>query len=274
MLTKNLAGRLGQLDQQGSELIHKLADAKDQIIRNYEGLNFAAAVRTIVALADEANRYVEENQPWVTAKTDLEKTRTTLTAVINAVKILTIYLKPILPKYTEKTEKFLNVDELKFADIETVLENHKIREFERLVERIDRSEVNKMMEDSKEAQSVGPAATAPSEPIKPVCAIEDFEKIDLRIAKVVKAEPVKGADKLLRLDLDVGGAQKSVLAAIAQAYKPDELVGKIVIYFANLKPRKMRFGLSEGMILAAGTGGKDIYMLSADTGAKPGQRVL
>ncbi len=274
MLTKNLAGQLGRLDGRARELIDKLIAAKDQIIQGYESLNFAAVVRTITALADEANRHVEQNQPWVTVKTDLEKTRTTLTAVINAVKILTIYLKPILPKYTEKIEKFLNVDELKFADIETILENHKISEFERLVERIDRSEVNKMMEESKQAQSLGPAATAPAEPIKPECAIEDFEKIDLRIAKVVKAEPVKGADKLLRLDLDVGGPQKSVLAAIAQAYKPDELVGKIVIYFANLKPRKMRFGLSEGMILAAGTGGKDIFMLSADTGAKPGQKVL
>jgi len=274
MLTKNLAGQLGQLDGRARELIDKLIAAKDQIIQDYESLNFAAVVRTITALADEANRYVEQNQPWVTVKTDLEKTRTTLTAVLNAVRTLTVYLKPILPKYAEKVEEFLNVDELKFADIETVLENHKISEFERLVERIDRSEVNKMMEESKQAQNAGPAATAPAEPIKPECAIEDFGKIDLRIAKVVKAEPVKGADKLLRLDLDVGGPQKSVLAAVAQAYKPDELVGKIVIYFANLKPRKMRFGLSEGMILAAGTGGKDIYMLSADTGAKPGQRVL
>ena len=274
MLTKNLAGQLGQLDGRARELIDKLIAAKDQIIQDYESLNFAAVVRTITALADEANRYVEQNQPWVTVKTDLEKTRTTLTAVLNAVRTLTVYLKPILPKYAEKVEEFLNIGELTFADVETVLENHKISEFERLVERIDRSEVNKMMEESKEAQSAGLAATAPAEPIKPECTIEDFEKIDLRIAKVVKAESVEGADKLLRLDLDVGGAQKSVLAAVAQAYKPDELVGKIVIYFANLKPRKMRFGLSEGMILAAGTGGKDVFMLTADSGVRPGQKVL
>jgi len=274
MLTKNLAGQLGQLDERGKELVDKLTAAKEQIIQDYESLNFAAAVRTITALADEANRYVEQNQPWVTVKTDSEKTRTTLTAVLNAVRILTIYLKPILPRYTEKIEKFLNVNELNFADVQTVLENHKINEFERLVERIDKSEVNAMMQESKETQSPEPAATGPAEPVKPECTMEDFEKVDLRIAKVVKAEPVEGADKLLRLDLDVGGQQKSVLAAIAQAYKPNELVGKIVIYLANLKPRKMRFGLSEGMILAAGTGGKDIFMLSADSGAKPGQRVL
>lgn len=112
-----------------------------------------------------------------------------------------------------------------------------------------------------------------TEPIKPECTIEDFDKIDLRIAKVTKAEPVEGADKLLRLHLNVGDIQKTVLAAIAQAYKPEDLTDKTVIYFANLKPRQMRFGLSEGMILAAGTGGKDIFMLTADPGAKPGQKV-
>ncbi len=273
MLAKKLDAQIGRLDEKGTKLVNKLAAAKDQIIQNYENLNYAAVVRTITALADEANRYVEQNQPWVTVKTDLEKTRTTLTTIINAVRILTIYLKPILPKYAGKTEKFLNVDKLKFADVETVLENHRINEFARLVERIDKEQVNAMIEESKETQSAEPVTTGPAEPIKPECSIEDFEKIDLRIARVIKAEAVEGADKLLRLQLDVGGLKKSVLAAIAQAYKPDELVGKIVIYFANLKPRKMKFGLSEGMILAAGTGGKDIFMLTADVGVKPGQRV-
>ena len=274
MLTKKLDGLLGRLDDRGTELINKLTAAKDRIIGDYENLKFAAAVRTITALADEANRYVEQNQPWVTIKTDAEKTRTTLTAVINAVRILTVYLKPILPKYAEKVEKFLNVDKLSFEDLDTVLENHKINDFERLVERIDEEQVNAMIEESKETQSPQPTAAEPTEPFKPECTIEDFAKIDMRIAKVIKAEAVEGADKLLRLDLDVGGLEKTVLAAIAKAYKPEELTGKIVIYLANLKPRQMRFGLSEGMILAAGTGGKNIFMLSADTGAKPGQKVL
>jgi len=281
MLTKKFSGRLGQLDEQGTELINKLTAAKEQIIENYENLKYAAAVRTITALADEANRYVEQNQPWVTIKTDLKKTRTTLTAVINAVHILTIYLKPIMPKYAEKVEKFLNVDKLSFEDVETVLENHKINKFKRLVERIDEKQVNAMIEESKDgsgpaesqAQSPQPTAAESTEPFKPECTIEDFAKIDMRIAKVIKAEPVEGADKLLRLELDVGGPEKTVFAGIATAYKPEELTGKIVVCLANLKPRKMRFGLSEGMILAAGTGGKDIFMLSVDTGAKPGQEV-
>jgi len=273
MLTKKLGSQLGRLDEQASKLISKLSAEKTQLTENYENLNFSAVVRTITALADEANRYVERNQPWATVKTGLEKTRTTLTATINAVRILTIYLKPILPKYAEKVEKFLNVDKLTFADTETVLENHTINDFERLVERINEEQVNAMIEESKESQSPQPQTAGPADPVAPECTIEDFARIDLRIAKVTKAETVEGADKLLRLQLDVGGLQKSCLAAIAQAYKPQELTDKIVVYLANLRPRQMRFGLSEGMILAAGTGGKDIFMLSADSGAKPGQRV-
>ncbi|HUT30600.1 MAG TPA: methionine--tRNA ligase [Sedimentisphaerales bacterium] len=274
MLTHKLDSRMGQLGRDGAGLIEKLAAAKEQIIRDYEGLNFAAAVRTIVSLADDANRYVEQNQPWVTVKNDLEKTRATLTAVINAVRILTIYLKPILPKYAAKVEKLLNVDKLKFADVEGVLQDHRINHFERLAERIDKGQVNAMIEESKKERTNNAAPTTPAEPIKPECTIEDFAKIDLRIARVIKAETVEGADKLLRLQLDVGGLKKTCLAAIAQAYKPDELAGKTVVYLANLKPRQMRFGISEGMILAAGAGGKDIYLLSADSGARPGLKVL
>ena len=227
----------------------------------------------ITALADEANRYVEQKQPWATIKTDPETTRTTLTAVINAVRILTIYLKPILPKYAEKTEKFLNVEKLQFSDLESLLEDHRINDFERLAERIDEKQVNAMIEESKDNQGSQPSATPSAELLKPECTIDDFAKIDLRIAKVTKAEKVEGADRLLRLVLDVGGIEKTVMAAIATAYKPEDLTGKIVVYLANLKSRQMKFGLSEGMILAAGTGGKDIFMLSVDSGATPGQKV-
>jgi methionyl-tRNA synthetase len=272
MLTKNLDSQLGQLNQHGKELIGKLVSAKKQIMEDYENLNYAAAVRMINALTDEANRYIEQNQPWATVKTDLEKTRTTLTAAMNAVRILTIYLKPILPAFAEKVQKFLNVEALTFTDVKKPLVDHKINKFERLFERIDEKQVNAMMEESKETKAVQPTIT-PAEPIAPECTIDDFAKIDLRIAKVIKAESIEGADKLLRLELDAGGIRKSVLAAIAQAYKTDELVGKIVVYLANLKPRKMKFGLSEGMILAAGSGGKDIFLLTADAGAKPGQKV-
>ena len=279
MLTDKLDGRLGRLDQQGRALLDKLTAPKDQIIADYESLNYASAVRTISALADEANRYVEQNQPWVTIKTDPDRTRAALTAVINAVKILAVYLKPILPEYTRKIEQFLNVGTLTFADVTTVLEDHAINKFERLFERIDHDKVNAMIEESREAQEASQAdrpaeqQTQDAPAFKPECTIDDFAKLDLRIAKVAKAEPVEGADKLLRLELDVGAAQRVVLAGIAQAYKPDDLIGKTVVCLANLKPRKMRFGLSEGMILASGSGGKDIFMLTADQGAQPGQTV-
>jgi methionyl-tRNA synthetase len=271
MLIRQLDSRLGQLDEEGRKLIEKLASAKERIRSDYEELNYASAVRTITALADEANRYVEQNQPWVTIKSDSEQTRTTLTTVINAVRILTIYLKPILPVFADKVEKFLNVGPLHLDDVNTVLENHTIGEFERLFERVDKKKVDAMIDEGKESQQ--PAPRVQVEPIAPEIAIEDFARVDLRIAKVVDAQSVEGADKLLALKLDLGGIEKNVFAGIAQAYKPEELIGKTVICVANLKPRKMKFGVSEGMILASGSGGKDLFMLTADEGAKPGQRI-
>jgi methionyl-tRNA synthetase len=278
MLKSKLNGRLGKLDDEGKKLIDTIAAAGNEITQNYENLNYAAAIRTATALADLANRYVEQNQPWATIKTDPEKARTTLTATLNAIRILTIYLKPVLPAFAEKVERLLNTGKLTFADINSTLEEHDINNFERLFERVDKEKVDAMIEESKDTGNNNnqPAPEAPvitAEPIKPECTIEDFAKIDLRIAKVVKAERVEGADKLLRLQLDVGGIQKNVLAGIAQAYQPENLIGKIVIVFANLKPRQMRFGLSEGMILASGPGGKEIFMLTADPGAKPGAKV-
>lgn len=270
MLTKKLDSKLGQLDEQGKELLGKLVAAKNEIIKDFESLNYSSAVRTITALADQANRYVELNEPWKTIKTDAEKTRTTLTAVINAVHILTIYLKPIMPKFAEKTEKFLGVENLQFSDVENVLENCQINKFERLFDRIEKEKVNAMIEESKEGQT---PAVEPAGNFKPECTIDDFAKIDLRVAKIISAEAVEGADKLLHLQLDVGGAEKSVFAGIAKAYKPEELNGKIVICLANLKPRKMKFGVSEAMILCAGGEDKELFILSADDGAKPGQKV-
>ena len=271
MLTKQLDSKIGKLDEAGRGLIGKLTAAKEQIKNDYEELEYASVVRTVTALADEANRYVEQNQPWVTIKSDLERTRTTLTAVINAVRILTIYLKPILPCFAERIEKFLNVETLNFGDIDTILEDHTINKFERLFERVDKKKVDAMIEESKENQAA--AAADDFEPIASEITIDDFAKVDLRIAKVADAQSVEGADKLLALKLDLGGVERSVFAGIAQAYKPEELIGKTVIYVANLKPRKMKFGLSEGMILASGSGGKDLFMLTADEGAKPGQRI-
>ncbi|HIJ67812.1 MAG TPA: methionine--tRNA ligase [Planctomycetes bacterium] len=285
MLTKNLDGTLGRLDRKGAKLVRILQGAKGSIIADFDQLNYAAAMRTVSALADESNRYFDREQPWETIKTDPEKTRATLTAAVNAAKILTIYLKPVLPKYAQTVERFLKINPLGYADVDNVLEEHKIDPFERLVERVETEKVQAMIDQSREpvAPSARHGGQSPdeateqqavaNEPIEPECSIEDFMKIDLRIAKVDSAEPVEGADKLLRLELDLGSVKKVVLAGIAKAYKPADLVGKKVVCVANLKPRKMKFGVSEGMILAAGPGGKDIFMLTADDGAEPGQRV-
>ncbi|MCX5633473.1 MAG: methionine--tRNA ligase [Phycisphaerae bacterium] len=269
MLTGKLDSKLGALDKTGRELVNQLIGVKQQIISDYENLDYASVIRQITSLADAANRYVEQNQPWSTIKTDAEKTRTTLTAVLNAVKILAVYLKPVLPVFVGKIEKILNIAPLSFADVGALLENHKINEYIRLAERVEKDKVNAMTEESKNEQP----QPALEEPIEPECTIDDFKKADLRVAKVVKAEKVAGADKLLRLELDIGGITKSVFAGIAQAYEPEQLVGRLVICAANLQPRKMKFGVSEGMILAAGTGGKDIFILGIDAGAKPGQRI-
>jgi methionyl-tRNA synthetase len=271
MLTGKLDGKLGKLDAEGSELINKLVAVKDEIIANYEQLNYAQVMRTITSLADEANRYVEQNQPWATIKTDKEKTRDTLTAILNAVRILTIYLKPILPRYAQKIERFLNLPNLSFADVEKLTQEHKINQFERLVERVEKEKVDAMVEESK--QEAPAANKTPMEPIAPECTIEDFMKVDLRIATVMAAQRVAGADKLLQLELDIGGIRKNVFAGIAKAYEPEKLVGRKVVCVANLKPRKMKFGVSEGMILAAGAGNGDISILSVDEGANNGERV-
>jgi len=297
MVTGRFGGRLAQLDEQGRALIGRLTEVKGQIIADYEQLHYASVVRTVAALADQANRFVEQNRPWETIKADPAKTHATLTAIVNAVRVLTVYLKPILPEFARKVERMLNVQALGFADVNTTLEDHVIQPFERLFERVEERQVNAMIEESKAASTPStapvvtsaqpapaqpaaapgtpaPAAEAkPAGPFKPECTIEDFAKLDVRIAKVLKADYVEGADKLLRLTVDAGGVEKTVLAGIAQAYRPQDLVGRLIVYFANLKPRKMRFGLSEGMVLAAGTSGKDIFLLAPDPGAQPGHEV-
>jgi methionyl-tRNA synthetase len=278
MLTKKLDGMLGALDAEGKALVDELVAAKAEIVEGYESLNYAAVIRKIASLADVCNKYVEEKAPWATVKTDTELTRTTLTTVLNAMKVLTVYLKPVLPEFAAKIEQFLAVEPLSFADVETVLGNRKINDFVRLIERVDKDKVETMVEESKQESTEQQAEVVEekvelAEPLAVECEFDDFMKVDLRIAKVVTASAIEGADKLLQLELDLGGVTKNVFAGISKAYKPEDLVGRLVLCVANLKPRKMRFGVSEGMVCAAGPGGEEIFLLSPDCGAKPGQRV-
>ncbi|MFC1760983.1 methionine--tRNA ligase [Planctomycetota bacterium] len=276
MLTKKLDGQLGSLNDEGRALIDKLLAAQESVVADYEGLRYAAVVRTVTALAADANQYVEQHKPWDTIKVDSEATRVTLTTTLNAMRVLTVYLKPILPVFAQKVEAFLNIPPLQLADLDSVLENHTINKFTHLFARVDKKQVDTMIEESKEdqAQPAGEPVVESTEPtFKDESTIDDFMKIDLRVAKVLEASAVEGADKLLSLKLDVGGVIRNVFAGIALAYRPEDLVGRLVIFYANLKPRKMRFGLSEGMVLASGPGGKDVFLLKPDEGAQPGDEV-
>jgi methionyl-tRNA synthetase len=279
MLTKNLEGRLGDLSAEAKQMLKPLQDAAETIAADYESCNYANAVRKICALADEVNRYVDQRKPWVMIKEDPEHARETQTATLNAVRILTIYLKPILPQFAQRIENLLAIEPLQWSDTDTVLEHCEIRPFEHLIKRVDPKKVEAMIEESKEEQQQDQKEKSQpgpldEEPLADEISFDDFIKVDLRVARVASAQIVEGANKLLKLELDLGGQTRTVLAGIRQAYDPPEqLVGKLMIMAANLAPRKMKFGVSEGMILAAGPGGKDVFALTVDEGAQPGQRI-
>ena len=191
---------------------------------------------------------------------------------VNLFRALVVYLKPILPRLAEKSEAFLNVAPLTWEDAGTPLLEHRIGKFKPLLRRIDKKAVNRMVEASKEDEP--PAAEEEEEaPASEHISIDDFAKIDLRVARIVAAREVDGAERLVRLTLDVGDHRREVFAGIRQAYDPRRLVGRHAVVVANLAPRKMRFGTSEGMVLAAGPGGEDIFLLSPDDGARPGMEV-
>jgi len=278
MLVKKLDAKMGRLSDEARELLQPLQQAADEVAADYESCNYASAVRRITALADQVNRYIDQRKPWSVIKEDPSHALETITATLNAVRLLTIYLKPVLPGFAEKIEAILQIEPLQWKDSQTLLENCEVAPFQRLIERVDPEKVEAMIEESKEEQQQEqgePAKASPldAEPIAEQINFDDFMKVDLRVAQVTKAEVVDGADKLLRLELDLGGESRTVLAGIRQAYEPEKLIGKKMVMAANLAPRKMKFGVSEGMILAAGAGGKDVFALTVDDGAQPGSRV-
>lgn len=279
-ITKKFDGMLSQ-DIDAPELLDTFITAKQSISGLFEKREFSKAIREIMALADKANQYIDEKKPWTLAKEEgrEKEVQDSCSMGINLFKILITYLKPVLPEIAAKSEQFLNIEELNFNNIDQPLANHKINKFKPLVTRIDPEQVAKMVESSKEnleakAKTAKKADTVPAkDPIAAEIEFEDFARVDLRVVKIVKAEHVEGADKLLQLTLDLGNETRNVFAGIKSAYNPEELVGKMTVMVANLKPRKMRFGMSEGMVLAAGPGGKDLWILQPDAGAKPGMRV-
>lgn len=277
-ISKRFDGMLSKnIDDQS--LADEVMAGGDSIAVHYEARDFGRGMREIMALADKVNEYIAVKEPWQLVKdeTKQQEVQDICSLGINMFRILMIYLKPVLPKLAESTEAFLN-DELVWDGHKTLLTSHKINKFKALLQRVDMDKVNAMTEDSKENLA---ATTAPTpvtgpladDPISEEIQFDDFAKIDLRIAKIIKAEHVEKADKLLRLELDLGGETRQVFAGIKSAYQPEDLEGKLTVMVANLAPRKMRFGMSEGMVLAAGPGGKDLWILNPEDGAQPGMRV-
>jgi methionyl-tRNA synthetase len=286
-IKKRFDSRLAtQFDDAGAALIEDLQAAADEIGGLYEKRQFSEAMRVIMALADRANEYIAEYKPWDMAKDEskLGLVHEVCTSSLNLFRLLTLYLKPVLPKLAESVEAFLNIAPLAWQDASGVLLDHAINPYKHLAQRIDPKQVEAMLEENK--QNMTPAVTdAHSQqrhaekqqhehpPLAETISIDDFAKVDLRVAKIVKAEHVEGADKLLQLTLDIGFEQRNVFAGIKSAYAPADLEGKLTVMVANLAPRKMRFGLSEGMVLAAGPGGKDLFILEPHSGAQPGMKV-
>ena len=267
------------------ELYQSFVDAGDQIATHYENRDYGRAIREIMALADKANQYIDDKAPWVIAKEEgKDQELHDISSVgINLFRVLMGYLKPVLPLMAADAEAFMNIEPMTWHSQAKPLCDHSVNKFKPLMTRVEREKIDAMIEESKEdlaaeAKVIGKGAaqkTANSaiDPIADTIEFDDFAKVDLRIARIIKAEHVEGADKLLQLTLDVGDGTRNVFAGIKSAYQPEDLEGKLTVMVANLAARKMRFGLSEGMVLAAGPGGKDLFILNPDDGAQPGMRV-
>ena len=244
----------------------------------FESGDTAKAMREVTALADAANQYIAKHEPWNMAKDPEQRDAVQLVCSqgINMFRCLAIFLKPVLPEMAEKAEAFLSVAPLTWADAEAPLLGHTISKFKPMLQRIETAQIEKMVEASKQPESASvptKAKPAASDDAADVISIDDFMKVQLKVARIVEAAPVEGADKLLQLTLDVGDHQRQVFSGIKAAYQAEDLVGRLTVVVANLAPRKMRFGVSEGMVLAAGPGGSDIFLLSPDSGAEPGMDV-
>ncbi|WP_111656188.1 methionine--tRNA ligase [Isoalcanivorax indicus] len=273
-----------------AELVQSVQQAATGIAALYETREFGKAMREIMLLADQANEYIQARAPWKLAKEDGREAEVlaVCATALNVFRLLALYLKPVLPTLAEKAEAFLKVEPLRWQDADRLLGEHAIDRFSALLNRVDMAQVDAMLADSKDTSGEAQTATetAPTKQSKPKkkqaapagndepISIDDFSKVKLRVARIVKAAHVEGADKLLQLTLDIGhGDTRNVFAGIKAKYAPEDIEGRLTVMVANLAPRKMKFGLSEGMVLAAGPGGSEIFLLSPDSGAEPGMEV-
>lgn len=277
-ITKGNDGVMAQ--SLANETLWQDAVAKSsQIAAHYEAREYGKAMREIMALADATNEYFDSQEPWKLAKTEGKEQAVIDVAsqCVNLFRLIMIYLQPVLPNTANKAAAFLN-DELVWNDDLSPLLGHQINKFKPMMSRIEKDKIDAMIDASTDSQAPAPKKAAKKkknkEPEAPAeIEFDDFAKVDLRIAEIINAEHVEGADKLLKLTLSLGEDQRQVFAGIKSAYGPDDLIGKLTVMVANLKPRKMRFGMSEGMVLAAGPGGEDIFLLEPHAGAKVGMKV-
>jgi len=259
------------------QLFAEFIAAQNSIASHFEARDFSQAMREIMALADKANQYIDAQKPWVLAKdpSQLARVQAVCTMGLNLFRVLVAYLKPVLPRLASHSERFLNIKPIQWQDITQPLLNQTINTFEPLMKRIEPTQIQALLQDSAQdiqAQPQQTAVTSNIEPLAPTISIDDFAKIDLRIARIVEAEAIAGSDKLLKLSVDLGNETRTIFAGVKSAYSPESLKGRLTVVVANLAPRKMRFGTSEGMMLAAGGDG-GLFILNPDTGAEPGMRV-
>ncbi len=268
-INKRFGGRLADTLPDAAGFANLTSQA-EEIATFYENREYSKAMRAIMRLADEANRYIDEQKPWLMIKDprQVESVQAVCTQGLNHFRSLMIMLAPVIPSVAADARSFLGDTDWDWKAATTPLVGTTIRDYRPLLTRVEQAQVERMVDQSKDSMSGQPAADGDD-----VIGIDDFMKLDLRIARIIKAETVDGADKLLALTLDIGDATRTVFAGIKSAYAPDKLTGRLVVTVANLAPRKMRFGVSEGMVLAAGPGGEEIFLLSADDGATPGMRV-
>ena len=284
-ITKQFDGQLAASLPE-PELFAEFAAASDRIAECYETDDTARAVREVMSLADRANQYVAARAPWTLAKDPARRSdvQAVCTQALNLFLQLLIWVKPVLPGIAAEAETFLNVEPLQWHDCTTPLLGHRINSYVPLLTRLERDAIDRVVEASKADQLqalaeqktvANPPAVIKETPVTEPAfiSIDDFAKVKLKVAKILEASAVEGADKLLQLRLDLGDHQRTVFSGIKSAYDPATLVGRLTVVVANLAPRKMRFGTSEGMVLAAGPGGGDIFLIAPDSGAQPGMDV-
>ena len=283
-LVKRFDGRIGSGGSEGGALTAALAAARDEIAALWDEREYAKSLRRIMALADTVNEYVDRNKPWELAKQAGQEARLqeVCSTCIQAFRLLTIYLKPVLPALAAQVEAFLKVDPLTAADAATILpEGHQIGAYQHLMQRVEGGMLDALFEAPSPPAEAAPEQPAPQpggEAVAATITIDDFVKVDLRVARIVACAKVEGSTKLLRLTLDVGEVEpREILSGIASAYQPEQLVGKLTVVVANLAPRKMKFGVSQGMVLAASHSDEKsspgIFLLEPHSGATPGMRI-